>query len=89
MAAECFNREIGAFYLERKRRPDIEWQADDCVFSNASLPRALLEECGGFDETFRKREDLELGIRLLGSGVRPLYAGGAIAYQQLDKSLPT
>ncbi|MGA2206738.1 MAG: glycosyltransferase family 2 protein [Terracidiphilus sp.] len=86
LATECFQREIGAFYLERKRNPGLEWQIANCVFSNASLPRALLAEFGGFDETFRMREDLELGIRLFRAGVQPLYIGNAIAYQYLEKS---
>jgi glycosyltransferase involved in cell wall biosynthesis len=86
LAAECFNSEIGSFYLERKRNPQLEWQIADCVFSNASLPRSLLEECGGFDETFRKREDLELGIRLLHSGARPRFVDNAIAYEYFDKT---
>ena len=86
LAAECFSREIGAFYLDRKRNPQLQWRIADCVFSNASLPRALLEESGGFDESFRKREDLELGIRLFHAGVQPLYIGNAIAYQYFEKS---
>jgi glycosyltransferase involved in cell wall biosynthesis len=86
LATECFNREIGAFYLERKRNPRREWQVADCVFSNASMPRALLNEVGGFDETFRKREDLELGVRLLDSGVQQLYVDDAVAYQYFEKT---
>lgn len=86
LAAECFNREIGAFYLERKRNPQREWQMADCVFGNASLARELLEQAGGFDAAFRMREDLELGIRLFGSGVQARYIEGAIAYQYIEKS---
>lgn len=86
LAAECFNREIGAFYLERKRNPQLDWQIADCVFSNASLPRKMLEECGGFDESFRKREDLELGARLLRSGAQPRFINGAIAHQYFEKT---
>lgn len=86
IAAECFNREIGAVYLERRQRPEIAWQPEDCVFSNASMPRALLEESGGFDERFRKREDLELGIRLFDLGAQPQYAARAIARQVVEKT---
>jgi GT2 family glycosyltransferase len=86
LAAECFNREIGAFYLERKLAPEAPWQVDECVFSNSSLPRDLLDDAGGFDETFRMREDLELGIRLLSTGVRPQYIAGAVAYQFYEKT---
>jgi GT2 family glycosyltransferase len=86
LAAECFNREIGAFYLEQKRSPETAWQITNCVFSNSSLPRALLAEFGGFDESFRMREDLELGTRLFAAGVRPRYISNAIAYQHYGKT---
>ena len=56
------------------------------MFSNTSLSRKLLEGAGGFDESFRMREDLELGIRLFRSGARPIYASGAIAYQFYEKT---
>lgn len=86
LAAECFQREIGAFYLEHKRDPKVGWQIKDWVFLNTSISRRLLEEAGGFDETFRVREDLELGIRLSAQGVRSRYASNAIAYQYYDKT---
>ncbi|MFZ0747492.1 MAG: glycosyltransferase family 2 protein [Terracidiphilus sp.] len=86
LAAECFNREIGAFHLRRKNDPAATWQETDCVFSNSSLPRKMLEEVGGFDETFRMREDFELGVRLFSAGVQPRYIGAAIAYQYYEKT---
>jgi GT2 family glycosyltransferase len=86
LAAECFRREIGAFHLEREQRSGAEWRITDCVFSNASLSRALFEEAGGFDETFRMREDLELGTRLFSLGVRPEYVAKAITYQYYEKT---
>jgi glycosyltransferase involved in cell wall biosynthesis len=86
LAAECFQREIGAFHQQRKANPRLPWRVADCVFSNASIPRALLEDSRGFDETYRKREDLELGIRLLNAGVEPRYISDAIAYQFFEKT---
>lgn len=86
LAAECFRREIGAFHLKWTQRSGAEWRITDCVFSNASLSRSLLEEAGGFDETFRVREDLELGTRLFGLGVRPHYIANAITYQYYEKT---
>jgi GT2 family glycosyltransferase len=86
LAAECFRREIGAFHLEREQRSGAEWKVTDCVFSNASLSRALLEEAGGFDEAFRMREDLELGTRLFSMGMRPQYVASAVTYQFYDKT---
>lgn len=85
LAAECFNREIGAFHLEQKRAPGGELQPTDCVFSNSSLSRDLLVEAGGFDESFRMREDLELGVRLFAAGVRSQYVAEAIAFQHYNK----
>jgi len=85
LAAECFRREIGAFYVEQKRNPGLQWQITNCVFSNASLSRKVLNEVGGFDETFRLREDLELGTRLFNSGVIARYASNAIAHQYYEK----
>jgi GT2 family glycosyltransferase len=86
LAAECFRREIGAFHLERARRSGAEWRITDCVFSNASLSRALLEDAGGFDEAFRMREDLELGTRLFSLGVRSQYVANAVTYQYYEKT---
>jgi GT2 family glycosyltransferase len=86
LAAECFNREIGAYHLERRRAPETPWHERECVFSNSSLPRDLLIEFGGFDEAFRMREDLEFGTRLFASGVRSQYIDDAIAYQYYEKT---
>ncbi len=81
LASECFKREIGAFHLRHLRDPDAKWQLTECVFSNTSIPRAILAAVGGFDEELRMREDLELGIRLMKRGVRMEYADDAVAYQ--------
>ena len=45
---------------------------DEFSAANTSLPRAVLERLGGFDERFvgYGREDYELGLRLLDAGVR-------------------
>ena len=86
LAAECFKREIGALHMKNKVADEASWQLTDCVFSNTSLPRRILEEFGGFDETFRMREDLELGFRLFSAGILPQYIKEAIAYQSYDKT---
>ena len=88
LAAECFNREIGSSHIQRKSNPNLPWEITACTFSNASIARTLLEELGGFDESFRMREDLEFGIRLFQSD-RPIHAlplPGAIACQYYDKT---
>lgn len=88
LAAECFNREIGATHIQRKSNPDLPWTIKECTFSNASIARKWLEKLGGFDESFRMREDLEFGIRLFQHDhpVRPLPLPAAIVYQYYDKT---
>lgn len=86
LAAECFNRELGAFYLRHMaEEADV---ADDLehVFGNSSLPRELLKEAGGFDARFRMREDLELWVRLAAMGARSAYVKRAVAYQYYAKT---
>ncbi|HXS74856.1 MAG TPA: glycosyltransferase family 2 protein [Terracidiphilus sp.] len=86
LASECFRREIGAFHLRRSLDPNQEWGVSECVFSNSSIPKQILANAGGFDESFRMREDLELGMRLRALGVRMEYADEAVAYQYYNKT---
>lgn len=86
LAAECFKREIGRAHIESAQTQSIRWRETDCVFSNTSLSKKLLEEFGGFDERFRVHEDMELGYRLFSSGISTKYLPNAIAYQYYDKS---
>jgi GT2 family glycosyltransferase len=86
LASECFKREIGAFHIRHQRDPNTPWNLADCTFSNASIALRMLEEVGGFDEQFRMREDLELGVRLLERGARMEYVNDAIAYQHYNKT---
>ncbi|MDE3188113.1 MAG: glycosyltransferase family 2 protein [Acidobacteriota bacterium] len=86
LAVECFHREIGAFYLQQMQSASTSWQEIECVFSNTSLPRSVLIEADGFDEAFRMREDLELGVRLCNAGVKARYIDSAVAYQYYEKS---
>lgn len=86
LAAECFNRELGAFYLQQRTKDADAVEEPEHVFGNSSLPRQLLAEAGGFDANFRMREDLELWVRLAGMGVRSCYIERAVAYQYYAKS---
>ena len=86
LAAECFNRELGAFHLRQKTRDGDAAEDLEHVFGNSSLPRQLLDEAGGFDASFRMREDLELWVRLAAMGIRPVYVKRAIAYQYYAKT---
>lgn len=86
LAAECFNRELGGFYLRQKADEADAVEDLEHVFGNSSLSRELLMEAGGFDESFRMREDLELWVRLAGTGVRSSYVERAVAYQYYAKT---
>lgn len=86
LAAACFEREFAPRALEWKLETGPGWQDLFCVFSNTSLPRSLLMEHGGFDESFRMREDLEFSYRLLRAGVRAVSVPQAVAYHYYDKS---
>jgi hypothetical protein len=55
-------------------------------FGNTSIRRAVAMAADGFDERFRMREDGELGVRLLNTGVRQQFVRGAVAYQRCGKS---
>lgn len=86
LAAACFEREFAPRALEWKLETGPGWQDLFCIFSNTSLPRELLLEHGGFDESFRMREDLELSYRLLRAGVRAVSLPNAVAFHYYDKS---
>ena len=86
LASECFKREIGAFHLRHLIDPSAQWKVTECIFSNSSIPREILLKVDGFDEQFKMREDLELGIRLRENGVRMEYVKDAIAYQHYNKT---
>jgi GT2 family glycosyltransferase len=53
---------------------------------NTSLPRQLLEQAGGFDERFRRAEDLELAYRLDEHGARFTFNPLAIGYHFAERS---
>jgi glycosyltransferase involved in cell wall biosynthesis len=42
---------------------------DNFIFSGSAVSRAVLEEAGGFDESYRRAEDYELWVRLILNGV--------------------
>lgn len=86
LAALCFEREFAPHAHAWRPASSGDWLDVPIVFSNTSLPRSLLEAGGGFDETFRMREDLELGYRLLLAGAIPCATPEAIAYQQYTKT---
>jgi GT2 family glycosyltransferase len=75
-------------HYRSKSEPGHRWTYVDVTTGNSSLPRALLDALGGFDEAFVSRhEDWELGIRLLERGVELVYEPAAIARHHLTASL--
>lgn len=46
--------------------------------ANLSIRRDVFDEVGGFDEQFRRREDEELGWRLMQRGIEPVLAADAV-----------
>jgi glycosyltransferase involved in cell wall biosynthesis len=86
LAAEYFNRGLGAPYLRQRDHPGEPWPENAWSFGNTSVRRTVLERVGSFDERFRMREDGELGLRLRAAGVRQRFVGEATAYQWCAKS---
>lgn len=61
---------------------------DQFSAANTSLPRALLEQVGGFDERFvgYGREDYEMGLRLLDAGTPVAFDEDAVAWHEQRRS---
>jgi peptidoglycan/xylan/chitin deacetylase (PgdA/CDA1 family)/GT2 family glycosyltransferase len=69
------------------REPEPAWPHDALIDANSSVARAVLLECGGFDERFgRQRETADLGLRLWAMGVRFRYRPAALVHQVYVKS---
>lgn len=65
-----------------------DWQATFRQFytGNASLPRALVHEVGGFDGRFRRAEDVELSYRLHEAGCRFEFNPNAVGWHYAERS---
>lgn len=61
---------------------------DQFSAANTSLPRAVLEQLGGFDERFTGygREDYELGLRLLDAGIEVVLDPEAVAQHEQERT---
>jgi GT2 family glycosyltransferase len=68
---------------ERQHR----WTYADIVGGNCSMKRSLVMDSGGWDERFTRREDWELGLRLLGEDVQFEYRPEARAWHRSESSL--
>jgi GT2 family glycosyltransferase len=64
------------------------WQPTARQFytGNASLARRHLVSAGGFDETFRRAEDVELAYRLEEQGLRFIFNPDAVGYHYAERS---
>jgi GT2 family glycosyltransferase len=51
------------------------------------MRRADFEEAGGFDEEFRRAEDIDLGVRLARAGCRFVFNDRAIGWHYAERSL--
>ena len=66
----CYQRAAWEDHYRRKAEPDHPWTYFDFSVGNSSLRRELLDAIGGFDETMRRHDDQECGMRLVGAGAR-------------------
>lgn len=76
--------------LEKQYRALIEgkWPATARQFytGNTSLRRQILLDAGGFDERFRRAEDIELAYRLDKQGVEYIFTINAVGYHYAERS---
>jgi cellulose synthase/poly-beta-1,6-N-acetylglucosamine synthase-like glycosyltransferase len=56
--------------------------------ANWASPRALLEQLGGFDASFRRHEDVDLAFRIQQAGFRLAYVPDAIVHHRNKTTLP-
>ncbi|MGE0766682.1 MAG: glycosyltransferase family 2 protein [Hyphomicrobiaceae bacterium] len=65
-----------------------DWNATPRQFytGNASIRRDVLLAAGGFDETFRRAEDVELAYRLAERGVEFVFNASAIGWHYAERS---
>lgn len=76
-------------HLKKLATPGYHITIRDFFSGNFSIPRAVLEEVGGFNEAFKVygNEDTELCVRLLNSGVLLVYNEHAIAREHQMKDI--
>jgi GT2 family glycosyltransferase len=85
-----YRRRSMAAHLDRLAQPGYKLGFRDVYSGNLSLPREVLREVGGFDESFKLygHEDYELALRLVEAGVELGYSPQAMAHQAYDKDFP-
>ena len=68
------------------RRGDWTATARQFYTGNTSLPRLVLISSGGFDERFRRAEDIELAYRIEKLGVEFCFTMAAVSYHYAERS---
>lgn len=90
--SDFFHTEHRMWWLDfyyRKRRPGYLFHFRDLAGCNFSISKALFDQVGGFDAEITDfcHEDIELGIRLLKTGARFIFAPEAFGYHHVLVSL--
>ena len=75
------------YYRQIDAQNGLKLPQDVYLISNSSMPRDVLVECGGFDETMTAREDYELALRLWKRGLRFEYLPQAMAFEFIQKPI--
>ena len=75
------------YYEKINEQNGVRLPQDDYLISNSSMPRQVLIDCGGFDETMTAKEDYELGLRLWNQGIEFKYVREAVAFEYFQKSI--
>lgn len=65
---------------------DWEPTARQFYTGNSSVPRSRIVEAGGFDDRFRRAEDVELAYRLAERGLEFVFNADAIGYHYAERS---
>ena len=68
-------------HFRRKAAAQHRWSMVDMVDGNSSVPLQLFRRMGGFDEAFTggRRQDYEMGLRLIASNEQMAFARDAVA----------
>ena len=70
-----------------KQNGQLKLPENDYLISNSSMPREVIERCGGFDETLTAKEDYELALRLWKAGRPFVYLPEARAWEYFQKPI--
>lgn len=81
-----WEQDMLAKQYEAMERGDWDATARQFYTANASVARRHLLDVGGFDERFRRAEDVELAYRLADRGLRFTFARDAVVVHHPDRS---